>query len=162
VRRSPGFGGGIPGQSDSTATLSARAGPRIYLALLALLSIVACFLPLVDHLGYELSELLALAAGTAGAAPGIAAARIESEWSARTPGRRTPRQWPPRALCGSAGPTRFCARARAQGSRWSRVRRGRGGVERSPLFSSAARRCGRRSRPGDSTGKPATRSSTPS
>ena len=63
--------------------MSARAGPRIYLALLALLSIVACFLPLADHLGYELSELVALAAGTAGAAPGIAAARIESESSAR-------------------------------------------------------------------------------
>lgn len=44
---------------------------------------VACFLPLADHLGYELSELVALAAGSFGAAPGIAAARIESDSSTR-------------------------------------------------------------------------------
>jgi len=63
--------------------LRARSGPRLYLALLAILSIVACFLPLADHLGYELSEFIALAAGIGGAAPGIAAARIESESPAR-------------------------------------------------------------------------------
>ncbi|MFN2549124.1 MAG: tetratricopeptide repeat protein [Myxococcales bacterium] len=61
----------------------ARSGPRIYLALLAVLSVVACFLPLADHLGYELSELVALAAGIGGAAPGIAAARMETESSTR-------------------------------------------------------------------------------
>ena len=48
-----------------------------------MVSIAACFLPLADHLGYELSELIALYAGLFGAAPGIAAARIER----RSPGR---------------------------------------------------------------------------
>ena len=48
-----------------------------------MLSLVACFLPLADHLGYELSELVAIAAGTLGAAPGIAAARTETESSTR-------------------------------------------------------------------------------
>jgi tetratricopeptide (TPR) repeat protein len=52
-------------------------GPQLYLAGLALLSLAACFLPLADHLGYELSELVALAAGMFGAAPGVAAARSE-------------------------------------------------------------------------------------
>ncbi len=65
----------------------ARRGPRLYLALLAALAIVACFLPLADHLGYELSELVALAAGLFGAAPGIAAARVETESSTRALGR---------------------------------------------------------------------------
>jgi tetratricopeptide (TPR) repeat protein len=63
--------------------LHARLGPRLYLALLAALSLAACFLPLADHLGYELSELVALAAGLFGGAPGIAAARMESESSTR-------------------------------------------------------------------------------
>ena len=44
---------------------------------------VACFLPLADHLGYELSELVALAAGLFGAAPGVAAARREPDSSVR-------------------------------------------------------------------------------
>ena len=61
----------------------ARRGPRLYLALLAVLSVVACFLPLADHLGYELSELVALAAGLFGAAPGVAAARMETDSSTR-------------------------------------------------------------------------------
>src|SRR5882672_10767653 len=79
--RSPG--GGIPSQSDSTGLPGAREllqrrGPRVYLAGLALLSIAACFLPLADHLGYELSELVALYAGMFGAAVGVAAARVES------------------------------------------------------------------------------------
>src|SRR5437764_6057612 len=78
-RRSSGFGGGIADQSDSTATLWARPGPRLYLALLAAVAVVACFLPLADHLGYEFSELIALAAGIFGAAPGIAAARMEAD-----------------------------------------------------------------------------------
>src|SRR4051812_46935656 len=82
-RRSSGFGGGIPDQSDSTASLWARPGPRAYLALLAVVSLVACFLPLADHLGYELSEMIALVAGIAGAAPGIAAARLETASSTR-------------------------------------------------------------------------------
>ncbi len=63
--------------------MTARLGPQLYLGLLVLLSLVACFLPLADHLGYELSELIALAAGLFGAAPGIAAARIEGESSIR-------------------------------------------------------------------------------
>jgi tetratricopeptide (TPR) repeat protein len=68
-------------QSDSNPALSASRGARLYLALLAVLSVVACFLPLADHLGYELSELVALAAGLFGAAPGVAAARRETESS---------------------------------------------------------------------------------
>jgi hypothetical protein len=40
-------------------------------------SLCAAFLPLADHLGYELAELIALFAGLFGAAPGIAAARLE-------------------------------------------------------------------------------------
>ena len=61
----------------------ARRGPQLYLVLLGVLSVAACFLPLADHLGYELSELVALAAGLFGAAPGIAAARLETESAAR-------------------------------------------------------------------------------
>src|SRR5207244_3969353 len=87
VRRSSGRGrspgGDIPAQSDSTgapgaSALLQRRGPRIYLAGLALLSIAACFLPLADHLGYELSELVALYAGMLAASAGVAAVRIES------------------------------------------------------------------------------------
>src|SRR5438105_13254212 len=73
----------IAAQSDSTGRIGARLGPRIYLTLLALLALVCCFLPLADHLGYEFAELVALAAGSAGAAPGVAAARMESESSTR-------------------------------------------------------------------------------
>ena len=51
--------------------------------ILTVLSLVACFLPLADHLGYELSELVALAAGLFGGVPGIAAARMERDSSAR-------------------------------------------------------------------------------
>ncbi|HWE23640.1 MAG TPA: type VI secretion system protein, partial [Myxococcales bacterium] len=46
--------------------------------MLVALSAIAAFLPLADHLGYELCELVALCAGMLGAAPGIAAARLES------------------------------------------------------------------------------------
>jgi len=76
-------GGDIVDPSDSSDRLGARIGPRLYLALLAVLSLVACFLPLADHLGYELSELVALAAGLFGGVPGIAAARMERDSSAR-------------------------------------------------------------------------------
>src|SRR5713226_2536976 len=85
-RRSSGRGfspgGDIPVQSDSTvapgaSALLGRRGAQLYLAGLALLSIIACFLPLADHLGYELAELVALYAGMFGAAPGVAAARRE-------------------------------------------------------------------------------------
>src|SRR5882762_7873983 len=76
-------GGGIVDQSDSSGRIGARTGPRLYLALLCLLSLVACFLPLADHLGYELSELIALAAGLFGGVPGIAAARMERDSSTR-------------------------------------------------------------------------------
>ena len=41
------------------------------------MSVVAAFLPLADHLGYELCEIVALCAGLLGAAPGVAAARME-------------------------------------------------------------------------------------
>src|SRR5207245_10150155 len=76
-------GGDIVNPSDSSDRLGARIGPRLYLALLAVLSLVACFLPLADHLGYELSEMVALAAGLFGGAPGIAAARLERDSSTR-------------------------------------------------------------------------------
>src|SRR6266404_8184974 len=81
LRRSSG--GGIDDQSDSSGRIGARTGPRLYLLLLGLLSLVACFLPLTDHLGYELSELVALAAGLFGGIPGIAAARMERDSSTR-------------------------------------------------------------------------------
>src|SRR5437762_8176521 len=76
-------GGGIVDQSDSSGRIGARTGPRLYLGLLSLLSLAACFLPLADHLGYELSELVALAAGLFGGIPGIAAARMERDSSTR-------------------------------------------------------------------------------
>jgi tetratricopeptide (TPR) repeat protein len=60
---------------------------KLYLGALALLSLVAAFLPLADHLGYEASELVALVAGSLGAAPGIAAARQETRSPARALGR---------------------------------------------------------------------------
>src|SRR2546429_1319651 len=82
-RRSSGLGGAIATQSDRAGSIGARIGPRLYLALLAVLSLVACFLPLADHLGYELSELVALAAGLFCGVPGIAAARMERDSSAR-------------------------------------------------------------------------------
>src|SRR6266403_1823384 len=81
LRRSSG--GGIADQSDSSGRIGARIGPRLYLALLGVVSVAACFLPLADHLGYELSELVALAAGIFGGIPGVAAARIERDSSAR-------------------------------------------------------------------------------
>ena|SRR5436190_10048877 len=76
-------GGGIADQSDSSGRIGARTGPRLYLALLAIVSVAACFLPLADHLGYELSELVALTAGLFGGIPGVAAARMERESSTR-------------------------------------------------------------------------------
>src|SRR3954462_2805168 len=76
-------GGDIAEHSDSSGRIGARLGPRLYLALLVALSLTACFLPLADHLGYELSELIALAAGLFGGAPGIAAARMERDASTR-------------------------------------------------------------------------------
>src|SRR5438105_12368291 len=76
-------GGDIVDPSDSSDRLGARIGPRLYLGLLGALSLVACFLPLADHLGYELSELVALAAGLFGGVPGIAAARMERDSSGR-------------------------------------------------------------------------------
>src|SRR2546426_6442999 len=76
-------GGDIEDQSDSSDRVGARIGPRLYLALLATLSLAACFLPLADHLGSELSEWVALAAGLFGGAPGIAAARMERDSSPR-------------------------------------------------------------------------------
>ena len=48
-----------------------------YVALLAIVSAICAFLPLADHLGYELAEVVALCAGLFGAAPGVAAARME-------------------------------------------------------------------------------------
>src|SRR5712691_6922319 len=85
-RGSPGsVEDGIGENTDSTPRDTAsrmrelwrRRGMRLYLALLAAVSLSAAFLPLADHLGYELSELVALCAGSFGAAPGVAAARGE-------------------------------------------------------------------------------------
>src|SRR2546422_1366989 len=78
-------GGDIEDPSDSSDRLGARIGPRLYLALLAVLSLVACFLPLADHLGYELSELVALAAGLFWGVPGLAPPPVEGGLSARAP-----------------------------------------------------------------------------
>ena len=47
------------------------------MTILAAVSAVCAFLPLADHLGYELAEAVALCAGVFGAAPGVAAARAE-------------------------------------------------------------------------------------
>jgi len=52
-------------------------GTWAYVALLTAVSVVCAFLPLADHLGYELAEIVALCAGAFGAAPGVAAARTE-------------------------------------------------------------------------------------
>jgi hypothetical protein len=52
-------------------------GTWAYVALLTAVSVVCAFLPLTDHLGYELAEIVALCAGAFGAAPGVAAARAE-------------------------------------------------------------------------------------
>jgi len=83
VRRS--WGDGIREEHDkamrSAASgwreLCARRGTWAYVAALTALSAVAAFLPLADHLGYEFCEMVALCAGAWGAAPGIAAARLE-------------------------------------------------------------------------------------
>src|ERR1700730_15044961 len=72
-------GGGIVDQSDSSGRIGARTGPRLYLALLCLLSLVACFLPPPHHLGHELGELVGFAPGLLGRVPGIAAARMERD-----------------------------------------------------------------------------------
>src|SRR5947208_9894696 len=71
----------IPSQDDSTpresASVPGRRARAVYAGALAAVSLCAAFLPLADHLGYELAELIALFAGLFGAVPGIAAARAE-------------------------------------------------------------------------------------
>src|SRR2546430_17503567 len=81
-------GGDIVDPSDSSDRLGARIGPRLYLALLAVLSLVACFLPLADHLGYELSELVALAAGLFCGVPRLAPPPVGRGLSGRGRPRR--------------------------------------------------------------------------
>ncbi len=76
----------ISEQHDKTQSTAAsrwrelwrRGGTWAYVALLAAVSAVCAFLPLADHLGYELAEVVALCAGLFGAAPGVAAARAEA------------------------------------------------------------------------------------
>ena len=76
----------ISGQHDKTQSTAAsrwrelcrRGGMWAYVALLGAVSAVCAFLPLADHLGYELAEVVALCAGLFGAAPGVAAARAEA------------------------------------------------------------------------------------
>ena len=83
LRRSEGES--ISGEHDNTASAAASRwrelwrgrGTWAYVALLAAVSLWCAFLPLADHLGYELAEVVALCAGLSGAAPGIAAARAE-------------------------------------------------------------------------------------
>src|SRR5215470_16880552 len=85
ARRSEG--GVIAEQHDKPPTAAAsrwrelwrRRGPRAYVALLVAVSAVCAFLPLSDHLGYELAEIVALCAGAFGASLGAAAARAEIE-----------------------------------------------------------------------------------
>jgi hypothetical protein len=62
-------------QSDNSLPLGARTWPRLYVALLGVAAVVACFLPLADHVGYEFSELIALLAGLFGCIPGVSASR---------------------------------------------------------------------------------------
>src|SRR5437016_6123993 len=76
-------GGDIEDQSDSSDRVGARIGPRLYLALLATLSVARCLRPLCGAVGYGLGEVVALAAGLFGGAPGIAAARMERASSTR-------------------------------------------------------------------------------
>ncbi|MFL5311456.1 MAG: hypothetical protein ACJ79H_13475 [Myxococcales bacterium] len=59
------------------------------MALLAAVSVACAFLPLADHLGYELAEAVALCAGLFGAAPGVAAARAEMSRGDADPARAT-------------------------------------------------------------------------
>src|SRR5207253_491388 len=110
-------GGDIEDQSDSSDRVGARIGPRLYLALLATLSLAACFLPLADHLGYELSELMALAAGLFGGAPGIAAARMERDSSTRALSPALSRARSGRSCadlrCSSSTTSAGCTRARS-------------------------------------------------
>jgi tetratricopeptide (TPR) repeat protein len=62
-------------QSDNSLPLRARTWPRVYLALLGTAAVAACFLPLADHVGYELSELVTLLVGLFGGIAGISASR---------------------------------------------------------------------------------------
>jgi hypothetical protein len=55
--------------------LATGRGPLLYLATLAVLTLAGWAFPLTDHLGYELSESIALAAGLFGAAIGVSASR---------------------------------------------------------------------------------------
>src|SRR5713101_7935131 len=87
----------ISGQHDKTTSTAAsrwrelwlRRGTWAYVALLAAVSAVCAFLPLADHLGYELAEVVALCAGLFGAAPGVAAARAEASRPDADPARAT-------------------------------------------------------------------------
>ncbi len=72
---------GWEGGPGALRGLARRRGARLYLALLCGLAFLGWAFPLTDHLGYELSELIALAAGSFGAALGIGASR-----QARKPG----------------------------------------------------------------------------
>src|SRR5712671_7547466 len=95
ARRSEGEA--ISEQHDNTASAAAsrwralwrRPGMWAYVALLAVVSGACAFLPLADHLGYELAEGVALCAGLFGAAPGVAAARAEMSRADADPARAT-------------------------------------------------------------------------
>ncbi|HEY2028589.1 MAG TPA: hypothetical protein VGH20_05215 [Myxococcales bacterium] len=60
---------------DDSVPLGGRMWPRLYLAGLTTLAVACCILPLADHLGYELSELVALYVGAFGGIAGVSAAR---------------------------------------------------------------------------------------
>jgi len=62
-------------QPDDSRPLRGRTWPRLYLAGLTTIAVACCFLPLADHLGYELSELVALYVRAFGGIAGISAAR---------------------------------------------------------------------------------------
>ena len=81
--RTRDFGARLPSGRGAGGGLLERNGPRAYLGGLLLLSVLAAFLPLADHLGYEAAELVALYAGLFGAAPGIAAARASPSGALR-------------------------------------------------------------------------------
>src|SRR5947208_16216011 len=71
----------IPSQDDSrsreAASVPGRRARAVYAGALVAVSLCAAFLPLADHLGYELAEIIALFAGLFGAETGIAASRDE-------------------------------------------------------------------------------------
>ena len=88
-----------------------RRGVRLYVAMLAVLSLLGWAVPLTDHVGYELSELIALGAGAFGVAWAPGAAQAIPEGFAF---RRLARRHQGRGHRGPGGPERERTRARGR------------------------------------------------